>query len=454
MRYISILLFFLCLQSLSYGQVHLKLQFPKMPDSWLYFAEVFGNNQYLIDSVLLDKKGKGVIEQEKFLPQGTYLLGDSSGQTLELLLNEDQVFELNGSSRQLKETKFSGSKENQLFHRYFAGISRFLHELDSLQYALELAEVEDREEIEEELTEARLSARQFQGQIFQEAKGTLFLQLVKGREMVALPDSLRRGERSGQHKFYLHHYFDNIDFTDPRILRSSVFHNKIDDYFSETVHPSPDSMVHYACHWIRRLEDYTPFQEYLMRYLFQIQHYSRRLGTDKVFVAVVDSFLKENRPNWLSEKMQATLIKRADLLRNSMIGVKGENLLLQDNKGDEFRLYDVEARFCMLFFWTPDCDHCKAAMPEVYASYEKYRKKGLELVAIYTEKNEQEWHNYIVEHKLNWTNVYDPGGKSGMLEKYNVFMTPTIYILDSEKKIILKDIDASQVPMVLEALYK
>jgi hypothetical protein len=58
--------------------------------------------------------------------------------------------------------------------------------------------------------------------------------------------------------------------------------------------------------------------------------------------------------------------------------------------------------------------------------------------------------NYTIKNGLtNWTNVYDGVYINNLINKYDVYSTPVIYILDSKKKILAKKIGVEQVKEIL-----
>jgi hypothetical protein len=73
------------------------------------------------------------------------------------------------------------------------------------------------------------------------------------------------------------------------------------------------------------------------------------------------------------------------------------------------------------------------------------------------------WKKYISEHKLDWINIYQPKavkdeeakkGIANFRQLYDVFKTPTLYLLDSEKRIIGKMLSIEQFDDVLQAKIK
>ena len=55
----------------------------------------------------------------------------------------------------------------------------------------------------------------------------------------------------------------------------------------------------------------------------------------------------------------------------------------------------------------------------------------------------------IIENKLDWINVYDGIHINNIKEKYDIYSTPVIYVLDKNKRIKAKRIGTEQVKDII-----
>ena len=106
----------------------------------------------------------------------------------------------------------------------------------------------------------------------------------------------------------------------------------------------------------------------------------------------------------------------------------------------------------MLFFYDPDCGHCKKSTPLLYDAYADMQAKGVEVLAICTTTDKKRWMEFIQEFNLEWLNLADLSATTHMKYYYDVRSTPTVYILDEEKKILLKKIPTENVPEIIDQL--
>ena len=113
-------------------------------------------------------------------------------------------------------------------------------------------------------------------------------------------------------------------------------------------------------------------------------------------------------------------------------------------------LDDIDKEFTILYFWEPNCGHCKEATPKLKAYYDKARNDGIEIFSVCTTSNKQEWTKYIEDNNLTWINGWDPNRSTHFDYYYNVQSTPMIYILDRNKKIIAKKLSVDDIPSFIE----
>ena len=169
------------------------------------------------------------------------------------------------------------------------------------------------------------------------------------------------------------------------------------------------------------------------------------MGHDAVVVKLADDIYLTGKADWVSKEFKDDLRKQVNLIRPNLIGKKAENLIMDSYKGIFVSLYDVEKDFTILYFWEPDCGHCKEATPKLRAYYDGAKDESIEIFAICTTADKAKWTKYIEDNKLTWINGWDPERRSRFDAFYNVQSTPMVYILDKNKKIIAKKINVTDI---------
>jgi thiol-disulfide isomerase/thioredoxin len=99
-----------------------------------------------------------------------------------------------------------------------------------------------------------------------------------------------------------------------------------------------------------------------------------------------------------------------------------------------------------MFFYAPHCGHCREAVPKVKKFTDSPAGKGVKVVAIAIEDSAEDWKKFIREFKLSaWMHGYDHKQQIDFRRQYDVATTPTLYVLDRNRKIIARGLPTEQV---------
>lgn len=116
-------------------------------------------------------------------------------------------------------------------------------------------------------------------------------------------------------------------------------------------------------------------------------------------------------------------------------------------------LYGVKAPYVLLFFYNPDCHACKEITGQIagWPLLDKMQAdKTLKILAVYPDEDQEAWKKHIPDVPASWINAYDQSISLKNDEIYDLKAIPTIYLLDKDKKVILKDITFNQLAEFLQ----
>jgi hypothetical protein len=78
-------------------------------------------------------------------------------------------------------------------------------------------------------------------------------------------------------------------------------------------------------------------------------------------------------------------------------------------------------------------------LPQIYNLYKNQKEKTFEVIAISIDISKTDWLNFIKANKLDWLNVSDlKGWDSKAALDYYIYATPTMFLIDKNRKIIAK----------------
>lgn len=317
------------------------------------------------------------------------------------------------------------------------------------------------------------------------------LNLKKEKILVDIPKASNgRPDSLKVYKYYKEHYWDNVDFKDDGTMRNPFFYPKLKKYFESVVTANPDSVIVEVDRILEKTTQGSLINKIMLSHLIYSYETSNRMGFDKVFVHISDRYFKTGKASGIydDEAVVAKIIKRADILKPLLIGsiapdlsmIKAEDYEIIKKMGFEsaknseeatkvyysnvntlnkmfYPLHSVNADFIVLVFWDVDCGHCQKEIPKLIELYKELKndKKDVKVYSVYTLHEGDKYLKYIAEKGLkDWINVYDGAHLNNVANKYDVYSTPVIYILDKNKKIKAKRIGVEQIKDVIQVMEK
>ena len=424
-----------------------------------------GNQQYVKDSLTTDKTGTCRFTGADKLPSGVYMIVLPGNIFFEFLLGNDQHFDIACDINNPAGTlAFKGSEENSRFLEYQKKWKELQDQAMALSSKINSSPPSGPgvAELKKQLADHEKTMKQYLRETAETNKGTLLGAIARSIIPVETPEpvvpagAVNRDSvaRLMSYVYYKDHFFDNIDFTEPGLIRSPVLGGRLDQFFRQVVIQMPDSIIKEADRVLEKSTIQNDVFQYVAVWLMNRYATSEIMGHDAVVVHLADKIYLAGKAPWASEEYLTDLKKRIERLRPNLIGKKAPELLMNSFAGHYVSLYDVNADFTILYFWEPDCGHCKEATPLLREYYEKNKRSGIEVFAVCTQQDKEKWEKYIVDNGLNWINGWDPERMSRFDYLYNVESTPLIYILDKDKKIIAKRLATSDISSFIEAYRK
>ncbi len=156
------------------------------------------------------------------------------------------------------------------------------------------------------------------------------------------------------------------------------------------------------------------------------------------FLITYDQFLvKDNQDcdQTLAEFAWARSL--ASTLRKIEAGAKAPNFEIMKS----LKLYDLQSDYTLLVFWASWCGHCAIEIPEIQKAINEFKQKNtksINIVTISLDKEEKLWKEFLKQKNMgSWLNTSELKGWQGEVPKmYNIFATPSMFILDGDKKIV------------------
>ena len=108
-------------------------------------------------------------------------------------------------------------------------------------------------------------------------------------------------------------------------------------------------------------------------------------------------------------------------------------------------------KYLLLDFWASWCQPCHKEIPNLKAIYEKYHARGLDIVGISADHNEEDWRSTLEEMKEPWCNYLDINRQA--ITEYKVQYIPSIFIIDAQGNIIAEKLRGKELADYIDRLF-
>ncbi len=423
-----------------------------LQDTVSYLAYHFGDRQFLKDTARVDGRGTFVFEGQERVDAGMYMIVLPGNVYFEIIIDHNQHFSISTSKDNLiEDLEFFNAPDNAAFYKYIKQLQHINKTLNEQRKQLDNNAIDQarRDEITTQIRELEKEALSLQDQHIASDPNGLFSRLLLAQRNPDVSDALDSSQegadrRDAEYYLYKKRFWDHIDFSDERILRTPVYHAMLVRYFNNFLLQIPDTIIAAADLLLEKSRENKEFFRYTLWFITNNAERSQIMGMDAVFVHLVESYYNTGQAHWMTPEGLERLKKRASQLKPTLIGNHAPDIEALTLENTKKSIYDIDAEYLVVYFWESECGHCKKETPLLKDLYKRYRDQGLEVFALNVEADQEKWKKAVEEYELEWINASDATNRSGFRDNYDVYAIPLIFLLDRDKKIIAKKISAEQ----------
>jgi hypothetical protein len=248
------------------------------------------------------------------------------------------------------------------------------------------------------------------------------------------------------------HYFDRFDFKDTTLIHMpDVGEQGIVNFIAllgQVPTDVQDSAVFLALRGASvESKMYSYFWKTLDRYL---NNPNSPIRNEDLYILVCESVVKLPKVDEVITSNAAFNLKQA--LKNR-VGMLASNFQVALESGKRVKMTDLKGTYTLLFFYEPDCHTCIQTKTFMKGSEFLNRlvdDSTVSVLAFYPQDDKLLWLQRLSDCSPNWVNGYDPDGYFAKKQPYDLHAFPSFYLLDSNKKVLLKDVPIEVVLRYLE----
>ncbi len=418
LKQIKILLFIIVHTTLFAQDYEIKVQIKGAENKEVKLVYYLGNKQYIKQKGVLDKKGRFVFSGKDSLATGIYKIVIGTKDYFDFLVRNEQKFSLLSDTTDfIGQMKVKGSKENELFFDYQKKVILLKTRLSALENQFK------------SIDNDTLKAKQLKKEIVEteEELDALWKNTVNKYPNSYLSKILKAFNNMNVSEF---------NFADPEMLHTPVYYTMLRLFIKQNINNKPEYIIYETKKLLDSLKNIPENYQFVANYLLNFYNTFYKNGINEVFVYIADHYFLPDKANWFKKEQLAEIQKRRNMLGQSLPGNIAPDLIIESIEGEYLSLLQTEAKFVLLYFWSANCGHCTKNSTILKQYYPKLQEKNIEIFAVNTDKDSTEWKKKVEKMELQWINCQDINEVSNYREKYYVYGTPLVYLINSKHKIL------------------
>lgn len=273
----------------------------------------------------------------------------------------------------------------------------------------------------------------------------------KAFPMISVPVTIE--EPAARADYLAEHYWDRFDFTDTSYIHlPEITEQALANYIDLFHYTSPGVAPGRLLKAMMAKAEAAPavfayFYDLYEKYLYDP---NSPLRDEELYIPVLEAVVSSPA---LAPEYKIRPEHQLKMASKNRTGRKAGDLVYTLASGATGRLHQIEAPYILLFFYNPDCPDCREVKKELRESPvigRLLRDKQLQILAFYPDEDLEAWKSHTGEIPAGWINGYDRDQTLREKQTYDLKAIPTLYLLDADKTVVLKDTTFPQLELYLE----
>lgn len=263
---------------------------------------------------------------------------------------------------------------------------------------------------------------------------------TNGFTLPAIPDTLQTVE--SRSSYLVAHYWDRFSFADslqfmnqPEMVEQAVV-DYVDLFRLVPAAEAENSLSALMDQASVTLNGFLFFYNTLEKYLYDA---TSPMRNEALFIPVLQKMMASNKLNDDDKLRPAMLLKSVS---KNKVGSTAADFSYTKPDGSQHQLSEVQTPLTLLLFFDPECDDCHQVIMRLEKTdvlNQLTADRQLTVLAVYPGENKRLWQT-MAQHMLpTWEIGMDESQTIYEKELYDILGFPSMYLLDQQKTVILKD---------------
>jgi thioredoxin-related protein len=256
-------------------------------------------------------------------------------------------------------------------------------------------------------------------------------------------------------EFLVMHYWDQFDFSDTTWVGSSelITEQALVDYLSILPYANYNVIYNGIIHLLNQADkNMAMYAFFSSKMEFYLSNTNSTLRNDEFFIPVLEHMVASKS---LDQPRKVRPNAILPVLNKNRPGTQAADIHYTMVSGVKNSLYNLKSDFFLMVFYDFDCEDCnklKSLIEESTVIKEMQKQKKLTILAIYPGANMEGWKKSLSQIPASWINGYDHDEEIGKDGTYVFRTIPTIFLLDKNHKVIMKEPSFNYVEIYLNNL--
>ena len=424
----------------------IQCSFPLLSNQKVKFGVFDGLQSRNIDSVFVGANGNFSFNFPTDKPGIGFLITEENKPYF-LILDKGEQISLKGEYLSMPESiKVLSGKQNQAFSQYASEHPKREQTLSAWRYldkiytldSLFSVDKKTKKIITKQFAKIKQQDQDFLNQLDPKSYVAWYLPIRKLVSDVSIVAQYRTEEIPSTIE-----KFRKLDYTDERLYRSGLLRDAVESHFwlLENSGKSLDSVfiemkVSIDSMMTKLIKDEKKLNE-ITDYLFDL------LERHSLFQA--SEYLALKVLNEVSCTIDNDLAKQLETYRAMKKGNIAPDFSFYSNtifpsdilREKTQKLSDLKTQYALIVFGSSTCPKCTEEIPQIVEKYPTWKAQGVEVVFISLDEDENNYQQFIGSFPFISSCDFKKW-KSPIVESYYVFGTPTMFLLDNKREILLR----------------
>lgn len=247
-------------------------------------------------------------------------------------------------------------------------------------------------------------------------------------------------------KYLVMHFWDRFDFADRELIQKPhITEQAFVDYINILTYVPAKSVDESVVYTLKKAEAdssmYFHFTSLFEKYFYEPNSPFRN---EDFYLPVLKQVVESKL---LIPEVKSRYEFQLEMAGKNNVGQMANDFTYTLPSGQSSNLYSIKSEYVLLMFSNPECSTCMSVTRQLSQSVaiqsalsrNTQGRTMLTIMTLYPDSNVDEWRAHLDELPPNWLHTHDKGMEITYKRLYDIKAIPTLYLLNKDKKVILKD---------------